>query len=625
MNRHIVMMRAAVGLCLLSAGIAAAAPGDVPPTADAQAQLDARIAGLVEQLGAAEYGAREKAQAELVRVGLEAFDALHQAQYNDDIEIALRARYLVRSMNVNWAQETDSPAVQQTLKDYGSQNPTERKTRMDRLAGLDKRQGLVALCRLARFETDNVLSKQAGLLILGQTEPAEAKERSEVARQILAGIGLSKRTATQWLRTYARTLEKPESTLPDWEKHTQEEQATLAQHPERTSREVVRDLYRWHVGHLQHLGRDSDAVAVMRRTIALLDGTPEQVTDIVGWLIDRQAWPVVLEVHERFSETFTENAQLLYSLAETYLKQGNAPLSEETANRAIALLPENPDAHFLVARWLEDKRGLFDWAEREYRLVIKMAPETSIATFRSRFFLSEMLHDRQMELAAAEVLQGMVATLKNSPNPEELVGRFNGKEPGSVYSRMHYFYACDAALKGDAKSHRERLRQGIEKDALDVDVLIALYRLPDQTPADQASTKELIEAAVAQFREEMGIYEEAMRLQTDDLLEQAIGGMAEACNQYAWLVSNTFGDFDDAIKCSQKSIDLAPEQMGPYSDTLGRCYYAKGDLEKAVHHQKQAIKADPHSQQLKRQLAFFEKELASRPTPKKPADGTAKP
>ena len=44
-------------------------------------------------------------------------------------------------------------------------------------------------------------------------------------------------------------------------------------------------------------------------------------------------------------------------------------------------------------------------------------------------------------------------------------------------------------------------------------------------------------------------------------------------------------------------------------DTLGRCYYAAGDFENAVKVQSRAVELDPHSQQMKRQLALFQEAL----------------
>ena len=75
-------------------------------------------------------------------------------------------------------------------------------------------------------------------------------------------------------------------------------------------------------------------------------------------------------------------------------------------------------------------------------------------------------------------------------------------------------------------------------------------------------------------------------------------------NQLAWLVSNTDGDYDEALRCSLKSLELLPNTAG-YLDTLGRCYYVKGDLDNAVKTQAQAVRLEPYSGQIKRQLDFF--------------------
>ncbi len=49
-------------------------------------------------------------------------------------------------------------------------------------------------------------------------------------------------------------------------------------------------------------------------------------------------------------------------------------------------------------------------------------------------------------------------------------------------------------------------------------------------------------------------------------------------NQFAWLVANTQGDVQAALESSRRSLELIPDDPG-YLDTLGRCYFAAGDLE----------------------------------------------
>src|SRR5688572_24777393 len=144
-----------------------------PAPAVDEAAVQARITALIAELGAEDFAIREKAQAELGQLGLAAFDALHAAQIHNDPEVALRARYLVRSMSVRWSQESDSPKVVLALKGYGDFSEPERRTRIDLLASIPGGEGVPALCRLARFETNESLSKYAALKILQQPLPTD--------------------------------------------------------------------------------------------------------------------------------------------------------------------------------------------------------------------------------------------------------------------------------------------------------------------------------------------------------------------------------------------------------------------------------------------------------------------
>src|SRR4029078_4888192 len=156
--RHGRLLGVAFALAIF--GVSAAIAADNPPAAAGKGEgASDRISKLIEQLGSDDFGAREKAQSELAQAGLEAYDALHAAQSHHDPEIALRARYLVRSMSVRWFAENDSPRVVSILKDYGDLQEPERRSRIDRLKALDDRAGVQPLIRLARFESLDPLAK----------------------------------------------------------------------------------------------------------------------------------------------------------------------------------------------------------------------------------------------------------------------------------------------------------------------------------------------------------------------------------------------------------------------------------------------------------------------------------
>jgi tetratricopeptide (TPR) repeat protein len=578
-------------------------PIDAGPSESTQ---DATIALLIEQLAADDFARRERAQAELSQLGLEAFDALHLAQNHHEPEIALRARYLVRSMSVRWFAESDAPQVVSILKGYGDLVEHERRSRIDRLAALENRAGLVPLARLSRFETSEPMAKYAALKLLQAGAFENEAERAALARSIEQIVGKSRRTAAGWLRQYARTLEDPAATVAEWDRFTQDEQVTLAKNSHLTSEEIVRDLYRFQVELLDRLDRHDEALAVIRRTFQLLKAEAEEVIEVVDWLLARRAYPVALELlgDQRFARLMEDSALLLYRLAETHQRLGESEKAAEVAERALALRPENAIEHTRIAHILGE-RGFHTWAEREYRAVLSLAPLGSTHDVLARFSLSELLHDVARELAAAEVLQPLCELMEKDAAAREAVER--RRPMGATVSRMHYFFACHFHEQGDAAKEREHLEKAIAANKQDVDVLIAMYRLPQADEAWQRSTREQIEAQAAETRQQIE-RSEAEIVQSDSEAERAglEEDLSQFCNEYAWLVSNTFGDFDDAVKRSHRSLEIKPNYY-VYLDTLGRCYFAKGDFVNAIKYQLQAVQGS-HSGQIQRQLDFFLKE-----------------
>ncbi|WP_425613754.1 tetratricopeptide repeat protein [Anatilimnocola sp. NA78] len=612
-NRRTNAAFLAVALLSICLGWCSFAPA-ADPSGKPQADADARVAALIEQLGDDDFAVRQRAQAVLSRMGLEAFDALVGAQNHPVMEVQMRSRFLVRGMSVRWFDEADPPEVARVLKAYGEQSPEERASRMDRLANMEDIPGLTALVRLARYEVDPLLSKYAAILILRRAEPATPALKAQTVATIHQGLGTSKRPAIQWLQIYGRTLSDPASTVADWQAAIDKENVLLAEQPTLTSRALVRDLYRWQIKLLQQLHREPEAIALMRQTIELLDGDPAQVTEIVDWLIHRQAWAVVLEVGDRFPHIIADDALLLYLRAQAFVALGKEDKAAEMAKAALQLRSMNTEEHLRVAALLGD-RGLFDYAEQEYREVMKTAAAGSVADFKARFQLSEQLHDQGRELQAAESLQPAIDLMY--PEGDDAKGEVARdiairarRDPDSVRSRMHYFYSRHFHEQKDFAKEKASLSKAIESDPTDADVLIGQFRLPNLNQGERQEVIDQIDMTVKEFRDQVSeSRDNAQEAPNEQMRSQYNLQLAMSCNQLAWLVSNTRGDFDEALKCSQKSLEVRPDEGG-YWDTLGRCHYAKGDYENAVKTQTQAVKLQPHSGQIRRQLAFFEEALA---------------
>jgi Flp pilus assembly protein TadD len=565
------------------------------PVAQAAHDVDAHIATLIQQLGRPEYVERDRAQRELARLGLDAFEALNEAQESRDPEVAARARYLVRQIRFDWVRATDPAELRDILKDYEGQAAAMRAAKMGQIATLAERPALALvslewLCRLARFEESELLSKEAAIKVMRLSVPTDPKAAEEFFQTITSAVARARRPAALWLKNYALEAHDPARAAAEWETLIAAEEQLLDK-PAETSPQLISTLLRRQVALLDRLNRPDDALKAISRLVQLERGDAASLLSLIDWLRERKAWTVLDEVVERFDGAIANEPILLYALAQARAEQGNSQLAEELAKRAFDLNPQSPEEHFALAGVLQE-RGLSAWSDREYRFIIEKLPPVNRGTIVARLLLSEDLHDRGREAEAAEVLKPLAEALAKGDGDMQRMLDSMDRPPAGIRSRMHYFEAKAAQNRGEMQEYRKLLDRGIAADPTDADVLIALYRLPDQTDDEKQRTKELIDKAVAASRQMIEEF-------PDD---------PTAYNQLAWLIGNTEGDFDEAIRLSLKSVEL--KHAGGYLDTLAHCYYAKKDYAKAVTTQEEAAKLEPHSHLIRKQLQVFRDALA---------------
>ena len=566
--------------------------------------LAAKVDQLIADLGADQFARRENAQAALKQLGLVAFDALIEAQRHPDIEISLRARYLVRSLPIRWARDTDPRRVKGLLTTYLEANRANRLNRMQQLAAMSDSSGIEALCRLVRFETDHLLSKEAALLAISHVVSEDATARKELAGRIRATIKLSNRTGAGWMLTYARTLEGDEDTVDQWQEIVDSEFDNLARFPEDTDRDIVRDLLRWQAELLRQLGRHDAAMDAIRRTLNLMEGDREEIFDIVDWSLERKAWTMIDEIATRFPLEFNKEAGLVYRLAEAQRKRGKEPLARETAARALAMHPKLLERHVETAVTLMI-RQMYDWSENEYRLVIDTQETENRFTLDSRYMLADMLFDLGQVKEAAEAVQTAVDAIEKDPR----LLQQSFRAAATVRGTAAFYHAMHFGSMGDHAKQIEFLEKAIALVPTQPDYLIAMYRVEKADKPWREATLKRIRDSADRLRDEIRLAERTARNPRPENRNDMAEALAQANNEFAWLISNTVGDHREALQCSLKSLELEPGS-GAYLDTLGRCYYAVGDLKNAVKTQELAVKNSPYYQQIHRQLKFFKEELA---------------
>lgn len=553
--------------------------GAAEPDADAE-----RIAVLIQQLGDEDYFVRERAQDDLARIGLPALDALTEAEESDDVEISARARYLVRLLRVEWTDERDSPEVRALMSGYETPDENSRLDAIDQLGRYDDGKGLATLCRLVRFEKSHVISKLAAVRILKTPRRTDA-DWERLGKLIPEIIGTSPRVGAEWLRAYLDLRNETDAAAEAWGKLAEAESITLARSPLQSRAEIVEALWRQRYERLQSLDRADDIAATLAKIIDLADD-PARLMDTIDWMMERRVHSGIEQLATRYHEMFDADPVLLYMLASAREASGDHDRALEAARRALELDAGNVEQHVSVINTLVQRR-MQRWVPDELRAVINLSPPGTFYALRCQSILSEILHDKGQDGEAGQLLDDAVKAMEANLNGGRSEANA-GLEVEKIRARMHFFQSLGCSSRNERAQQIEHLQAALEEDPTDADVLIALYRLEGLEPALREKTVSLIKEAAEEFRREI----------------DATPDDATPYNQLAWLISNTEGDKQDALRCSLKSLELRPDAAG-FMDTLGRCYYAVGELENAIKAQSQAVERDPESGLMRRQLEFF--------------------
>ena len=582
---------------------ATASPKDAAANSSqaAKAQQE-RIQKLIRELGSPHFAARRGAASELRQIGAEAFDSLHAATEDSDPEIAASANYLLRQIAVRWVQPDDPAAVRAFMRQYGQEAEAARLQCVEQLAELPRGGGVSALCRIARFDRSPVVSRTAALAIIRPKDSSSTRTPidSAVVEQQLAA---STRAAATWLHQYLAQQGDPAASIAAWKQLIDQESARLEKNGE-TSNEIVLGL-EWNLADLYRQVGDRPAInAVLDRMMELADdGSDKTIVRLLTWLTENQSWDVLDAFLAKHQPRLQQSKSSLYYAALARARQGKRDLAEQLAASAAEIQTQGTLEGFATAKDLEE-HNQFEWAVREYRKAIEKQPADSYETILARVYLSSLLHDYEREKEAADVVEPLVKAVLGKGNVAELYENIRKyykslPEPDAIAARYHFYRACQYQSEKDLTRARDELDLAIKFDNKDADVLIAMYHFPEADNKWRESVRQRLQQLTQQFQQ-----------QIDDNPSDPM-----PYNQWAWLVSNTEGDFQKAIRYSHRSVELnANGESGEasYLDTLGRCYYAAGDYENAVKYERQAVAKMDYMQVMQRQLALFEKTLAEK-------------
>ncbi len=571
---------------------------------------------LIAELASPEFEARRLAQEQLQAMGLGAFDALLDAQFHPDVEVAHRSRFILRSMSIEWVKESDPKDVKQILRNYGKSDPIDRRPQIESIAQLEDQRGVAALCRLSNYEFDPILSKFAALQIMQLDLSESPNAREQLIRAIDVHARPSQRPASKWLKEYSHYLAAPTESLPQWKRIVEEERQQLQEDSPNTSREMTGMLCLWYADALRSQAQKEESLAAMRQSLDYIEPNEMQVRDAAIGLIAREGYEVVDELATRFAEIFAKDPYLCYLHAEALKSRPRsageaAPLEQidKLVARASELAGDDYLLHKLLAVFLV-QRGQFDWFEKETRVVLKATDVLDDDNIEARSDLVEILSELERYDDAAEVLKPYIDELANA----------GVRDPGPVAARLHHLQARSAAQKRLFDLQKSHLKAAVEADLDNSDVIIDMYRAEEADTQWKDLTQSYINAAIKNSETKLKEIEaDAANGQAIDVFEYGPKKrIAIEYNQYAWLIANTTGDLDKAINRSRQSLELYPRRNhSTFQDTLARCYFAKGDFQNAVKYQRKAVKQEPFRPAMKRQLALFENALKNAPAPTK--------
>lgn len=599
-----------LGVAGIVGAIACAALGAVP--------ADDEIEALIRQLGDPDYGRRETAAARLDALGAAAVDhLLAAAETSDDLEVALRAGWLVETIPLD--NPADTAEVKTLLDGYKSKPLPERVVIMHRLLRLDDDAGIAPLARIVRLDREPAASRVAAALLVREWSPGDPYWPG-MADRIATAISGSGRPASRLLNSLVEFARSAETDVRERALATAREMVEALDHARpadggRASGDdadeqqgpvaMVRDIgavtqkifTRCLVQMLVDAGRVDEATGIVRDALAArLDGGKDEaavvaeVADMLAWAAGHGVPGLVDGMPPESPAGIVGHPVVRYAMALCERAGGKETEAERVARSAFEAAGGDFGARLRAAMLLV-KWGAGDWASREYAAIIDDDAAPAGEFVLAAVMFSEFLHDRGRDGEAAGVLRKMLAADEVNRNP--ILQQF-GRDPGSTRARMAYFESCDAASRSDTAAQRLALEAATGGASRDVDALIALHRLTEGSPEQRKPVIGLIS-------EELRRMEEEIKQTPDDM---------NACNEYAWLVANTEGDVPKAIRFSKQSLRESFDNPS-YLDTLAHCLAAAGKVPAAIRTQRLAMRHEPHNRIIRLNLEAFERRAAA--------------
>ncbi|MGC4007172.1 MAG: hypothetical protein QM811_30200 [Pirellulales bacterium] len=558
---------------------------------------------LISALGDEQFLVRERAQCDLEGQGSAIYERLLPALRHRDPEVGARAARIASTIRERISDELSVSGKRDELKAYFGANLEDRRNILAQITVGAGNTYVPMICRIVRFEQNEELSKAAALRILASAKsgPEDYALRGDEIRAVLNGAN---RAAAKWLLAYAETSESdPNAYLARLVEWFDAEHRTYLDRASAEQLDVTTAMLKTALAFASEHKRRDEAVMLFGKQIDLERPAADELPSYIEWIVKQQAWELLPALRTRFPAIAeSRDPRVLYLLAESEVKQDKPQEADVYVARALESQKDNAGVHLQTALMLY-QRGLHRWCERECRAAID-APKQGqgIYGFRAMRLAAELCGDDERFGEAADLLEKASTLYRKNESVQEQADaemRLNGDD--DLAAKKHFYRGMQASKKGEVAAAQREFKQSLDRNANDADVLIAMYRLPDASPAQRKETLRRIQQTVEYFQNEIN---------NNDANPQNF-------NQYAWLIANTEGDYDLALEYSRKSLELFAQlakagqrestESAGLIDTLAHCYFAKKDYDNAVKSQLRAAELEPQSLAIKRNLLRFQK------------------
>ena len=538
-----------------------------------------RIRSLIVDLGSDMFVVRERAEAQLLRIGIDAFAELKQATLSDDVEVSMRSkRILSRFEMIYRGKENESVRI--LVDEYAKESNVASKTQylwiLADPSECPNGEGLRTLCRVARFDLEHALRAEAVKCLIASPPPTPTKRKDwfQTLRTVFAEPGDDE--LLRLVGDYAALSIDIDILREGAEKKAdahEKETGTPIEYPVPFT--VPEEL--------------RNRVLAFTDRLAAFQSKPENNTVQPGHLFDILLFHAMAELQDAVGLTAERDRTLEAALA----------IRTEKMRSDNPLFPVDPldetsfSEHHYAAAHLE-MRSRFLWAERHLQLVIAEAPIVrKVEAHRLLWFSMQM---RAQYREAIELHERCIEWLKSV---EYTTKRNDSNSKIKEYQAARDF--CLAKIEAEAGNWteaKELIDRSLQNDPIDCDAVILRYEvckhLPDLDENERQRTKRYIDEVLNHTERKFQRREINM-------------SVATMCNQMAWLLANTDGDFPTALALIRITIKAEPE-VPTYLDTMAHVYALGKDYPKAVEVQKEAVRLAPEATSLRLALEHFRKQ-----------------